>query len=466
MQEIDHYLDQNATRFEEDLCQLLRIPSVSADSKYRADIRRAAEWVAGQFRGMKFQTELVETAGHPIVYAQSPPAANAPTVLVYGHYDVQPPDPLDEWITPPFEPTRRNGNLVARGATDDKGQMLTHVKSAEAWMATAGKLPLNLKYLIEGEEEVGSRHLDDFIEQNKQRLACDVVVISDTSQFAPGMPAITYGLKGIAYFELRLTGPKQDLHSGTFGGAVTNPANALTRLLAALVNDQGQIQLPGFYDDVLPLSDHERKQFAALPLTDEQFMQQIGVDGVSGEVGYTSLERRWARPTCDINGLWSGYQGEGAKTVLPAKAGAKFSFRLVPNQDPLKIGRTLEEFLRKRLPPGIQMQLLGPGTSTEAAGFHGAPGVVVPLESPYIEAAARAIEKSFGKRPVFIREGGSIPVVSTFHDKLGVDTLLLGWGQNDDNTHSPNEKFSLADYHRGIKASAYLWQELSRVNQD
>jgi succinyl-diaminopimelate desuccinylase len=465
MDKIDQYLDQHATRFENELCELLRIPSVSADSKYRQDVRRAAEWVAGQFRGMQFKTELVETAGNPIVYAESPAVAGAPTVLVYGHYDVQPPDPLDEWITPAFEPTRRDGNLYARGATDDKGQMLTHVKSAEAWIATAGKLPLNLKYLIEGEEEVGSENLETFIEANRQRLACDVVVISDTSQFAPGQPAITYGLKGIAYFELRLSGPKQDLHSGSFGGAVTNPANALTKLLSALVNDKGQIQLPGFYDEVIPLTETERKQFAALPLTEAEFMQQIGVEGLSGEEGYTSLERRWARPTCDINGLWSGYQGEGAKTVLPAKAGAKFSFRLVPNQDPIKIGRSLEEFLKKRLPPGIKMQLLGPGTSTEAAGFHGAPGVVVPLESPYIEAAARAIEQSFGKRPVFIREGGSIPVVSTFHDKLGVDTLLLGWGQNDDNMHSPNEKFSLADFHRGIKASAHLWQELSQVKR-
>ena len=463
MKNIDDYLAANADRFEEDLCELLRIPSVSADSRHRDDVRRAGDWVARQFRAMNFDTEVVETGGHPIVFARSPEVAGAPTVLVYGHYDVQPPDPLDEWISPPFEPTRRDGNLYARGATDDKGQMLTHVKSAQAWIDTAGRLPLNLKYLIEGEEEVGSAHLEEFIEQNRQRLACDVVVISDTSQFAPGMPAITYGLKGIAYFELRLTGPKQDLHSGTFGGAVTNPANALTKLLAALVNDRGQVQVPGFYDSVLPLSDGERRQFAQLPLSDKEFMRQIGVEGLSGEEGYTSLERRWARPTCDINGLWSGYQGEGAKTVLPAKAGAKFSFRLVPNQDPQKIGLSLEKFLRERLPPGIQMQLKGPGITGPESGFHGAPGVVVPLESPYMTAAAAAIEQGFGKRPVFIREGGSIPVVSTFHEKLGVDTLLLGWGQNDDNTHSPNEKFCLADFHRGIRASAYLWQELSAL---
>ncbi|HVC93206.1 MAG TPA: dipeptidase, partial [Pirellulales bacterium] len=396
-----------------------------------------------------------ETAGHPIVYAESIAAPGTPTVLVYGHYDVQPPDPLGEWLSPPFEPTRRDGNLFARGATDDKGQMLTHVKSAEAWIRSEGRLPVNLKFLIEGEEEVGSAHLESFIGAQKKRLACDVVVISDTSQFGPGRPAITYGLKGIAYFELRLTGPKQDLHSGTFGGAVTNPANALTRMLAALLNERGQVQVPGFYDDVVPLAPAERTQFAALGFDEEEFMQQIGVTAVTGEEGFTTLERRWARPTCDINGLFSGYQGEGSKTVLPARAGAKFSFRLVPCQDPVKIHRSLEEMLRRLVPPGIALELIA---------YHGAPGVVVPLDSPYMAAAARAIEQGFGTAPVFIREGGSIPVVSTFRQQLGVDTLLLGWGLNDDNTHSPNEKFCLADYHRGIKASAFLWRELSKIS--
>jgi succinyl-diaminopimelate desuccinylase len=451
---LDRYLEENAAQFEADLCELLRIPSISADSRFRPDVRRAAEWVAAQFGSLGLSAEICETPGHPIVYAESLSAPGEPTALVYGHYDVQPPDPLDEWLSPPFEPTVRNGNLYARGATDDKGQMLTHVKSAQAWLRGEGKLPVNLKFLIEGEEEVGSEHLERFIEQNRERLACDVIVISDTSQFAPGKPAITYGLKGITYFELRLTGPSQDLHSGTFGGAVTNPANALAKLLAAIVNDQGQIQIPGFYDEVVPLSPQEREQFATLGFSDQEFMSQIGVDGVTGEVGYTTLERRWARPTYDVNGLWSGYQGEGAKTVLPARAGAKFSFRLVPNQDPRKIHLALEEMLRGLCPPGIKLELIP---------FHGAPGVVVPLDSPYMNAAANAIEQGFGKRPVLIREGGSIPVVSTFREKLGVDTLLLGWGQNDDNTHSPNEKFCLADFHRGIKASAYLWQELSRI---
>lgn len=454
MDPLDAYLREHAPRFEAELCELLRIPSVSADSRFRADVRRAAEWMAGQFRGLGLATEVLETPGHPVVLAESRGAAGAPTVLVYGHYDVQPPDPLGEWISPPFEPTVRDGNLYARGATDDKGQMLTHVKSAEAWLRARGPLPVNLVYLIEGEEEVGSAHLDEVIDRQRDRLRADVAVISDTSQFGPGQPAITYGLRGIAYFELFLTGPRQDLHSGTFGGGVTNPANALVRMLSALHDDAGRVQVPGFYDDVTPLTPRERAEFAALDYSDTAFMESLGVSGLSGEQGYTTLERRWARPTCDVNGLTSGYQLEGAKTVLPARASAKFSFRLVPRQDPRKLRDALEAMLRRMCPPGIALELVG---------YHAAPGIVVPLESPYMGAAARAVERGFGRAPVFIREGGSIPVVSTFHEQLGIDTLLLGWGQNDDNTHSPNEKFCLADFHRGIRASACLWEELGRL---
>lgn len=454
LQSIDQFMAQNKARFEDELCELLRIPSVSADSRHKNDIERAANWVEQQLRRIGLATEICPTPGNPIVVAQSDAVAAAPTVLIYGHYDVQPPDPMKEWISPPFEPTRREGNLYARGATDDKGQMFTHIKSAEAWLSTSQALPVQLKYIIEGEEEIGSRNLDDFIAANKERLKCDVVVISDTSQFAPGQPAITYGLKGIAYFELILTGPKQDLHSGTFGGAVTNPANALVRMLAALIDDHGRVQLAHFYDEVAPLTDQERRQFAQLSHNEADFLKQVGVDAATGEAGFTTTERRWARPTYDINGLSSGYQGEGAKTVLPAKASAKFSFRLVPNQNPQTVAQSLRTKLVDLCPPGIKMELVE---------HHGAPGVVVPLDSPYMAAASRAIEQGFGKAPVFIREGGSIPVVSTFRELLGVDTLLLGWGQNDDNTHGPNEKFSLADFHRGIKTSAHLWYELSRV---
>jgi acetylornithine deacetylase/succinyl-diaminopimelate desuccinylase-like protein len=451
-QTVNDYLQAHRQVFEDDLAELLRIPSVSADSRRSGDVARAADWIVKTLGQLGLTVERIETAGHPLVYAESAPVAGAPVALVYGHYDVQPPEPLDQWISPPFEPTVRDGNLYARGATDDKGQMLTHVKSVEAWLKAVGRLPLQVKFLIEGEEEVGSEHVEPFVAANHERLACDCVVISDTCQFGRDMPAITYGLRGIAYYELRLRGPRQDLHSGTFGGAVTNPAGALVEMLAALKDENGRVLLPGFYDDVLPISDTERQQFAALPFSDAEFMKQLGVSGMCGEAGYTTLERRWARPTCDINGLTSGYQGEGAKTVLPAGASAKVSFRLVPNQDPKKISAALQKFFESRLPPGIEMELVD---------YHGAPGVVVPLDSPYMRAAAAAIEAGFGRPPVLIREGGSIPIVTTFARELGADVLLLGWGQVDDNTHSPNEKFSLADFHRGIRSSACLWEELA-----
>jgi succinyl-diaminopimelate desuccinylase len=454
MSGIDQYLETQASRFEDELCELLRIPSISTDAKHSDDLRRAADWVADQFRRLGLATEIIPTGGNPLVLAESPLVAGAPTALVYGHYDVQPPDPLEKWTTPPFEPARREGSLYARGATDDKGQMFTHVKSVEAWLKIEGRLPMNLKFVIEGEEEVGSTSLEKFIVAHADRLACDCVVISDGTQFGPGIPAITYGLRGIAYYELRLSGPNRDLHSGTFGGSVTNPATALARLLAAMIDEHGRIQIPGFYDDVVPLSPRERSEYASLPFDEQQYLRQIGVDGTTGEEGYTLLERRWARPTFDVNGLWSGYQGEGAKTVLPAAAGAKFSFRLVPNQDPAKITAGLKWWLTELCPPGIE---------TELIEFHGSPGVLIPLESPYVEAAARAIRHAFGRPPVYTREGGSIPIVTTFHKTLQADTLLLGWGRDDDNAHSPDEKFCLADFHRGIKASAKLWEELATI---
>ena len=455
MPAIDEYLASQAERFEQELCQLLRIPSVSADPACRDDIDRAADWVAKQFRRLDFTTEVVQTTGHPLVLAESPPVEGAPTVLVYGHYDVQPPEPLDQWDSPPFTPTRRDGNIYARGAADDKGQMLTHLFSAEGWIAVRRALPVNLKFLIEGEEEVGSTGLEQFIAEKPERLACDCIVVSDGCQFGPGQPAITYGLRGILYFELELTGPNRDLHSGSFGGSVTNPANALATILAALVDERGKVQIPGFYDDVVPISEPERRQFAMLPFDEKQYWAQLGVSDAAGEAGYTALERRWARPTFDVCGLTSGYQGQGAKTVLPAKASAKFSFRLVPKQDPKKITEALRATLADLCPPGIELKL------SEVAG---SPGLLVPLDSPYVQAAARAIEYAFGRSPVFTREGGSIPIIATLHKKLGADALLLGWGQDDDNTHSPNEKLSLADFHRGIKASARLWQELSRID--
>ncbi|MGQ9575041.1 MAG: dipeptidase [Thermoguttaceae bacterium] len=454
MSPIEQYLEAHASRFEQELCELLRIRSISADPAYRGEIERAAEWVRERFRRMGLSTEIIQTAGHPLVFAESAPVQGAPTVLVYGHYDVQPAEPSEQWQSPPFEPTQRGENLYARGATDDKGQMLTHVYSTEAWLAVEGRLPLRVKFLIEGEEETGSTSLAKLLARDGQRLACDCVVISDGAQLAPGQPAITYGLRGIVYFDLVLMGPERDLHSGSFGGAVTNPANALTRMLAALVDGQGRVQVPGFYDDVVPLSPQERQHLAALGFDEKGFFLKVGVNGAIGESGYTTLERRWARPAFDINGLWGGYQGAGAKTVLPAQAGAKFSFRLVPNQDPQKVHQAVSAWLAQLCPPGIRMKL---------TPHQGSPGVLVPLDSPYIQAAARAIAHGFGRQPVFIREGGSIPIVAAFHKILHADTLLIGWGQDDDGAHGPNEKFSLADFHRGMRASAWLWEELSRI---
>lgn len=466
MDEIFPFLESNRTRFEQELFELLKIPSISTDSAYQESVGEAAKWVADSFGDLGLETHLIETDRHPIIYAESPPVEGKPVVLIYGHYDVQPPDPLDEWISPPFEPTVRDGNVYARGATDDKGQMYTHFKAVESWLKTSGKLPVQVKFLIEGEEECGSGSLYEFLDgkydQNLngrpsagQCVACDIAVISDSSQFAPGQPAITYGLKGICYFEVRLSGPSQDLHSGAFGGAVANPANILATMLAALVNDKGQIQIPGFYDDVVPLSDKERQQFASLEFDDAAFKKQLGVAELHGEESYTTLERRWARPTCDVNGLWSGYQGEGAKTVLPARAGAKFSFRLVPDQDPNKISDALRTMFEGLCPEGIQMEI---------DQIHSGSGILVSLDSPFIAAAESAIETGFGKKPVFIREGGSIPIVSTFKEKVGVDTLLLGWGLNDDNTHSPNEKFNLNDFHQGIRSSAALLNEIGKLS--
>ena len=451
---VERYLEKNRQRFEQELCELLSIPSVSADGDRRADVRRAAEWLFDHLGRLGLASELIETAGHPVVYAESAPVAGAPTLLVYGHYDVQPPEPLEQWLSPPFEPSIRNGNVYARGATDDKGQMLTHIKSAEAWLRAAGGLPLQLKFFLEGEEEIGSENAMRVLEQRALQLGCDAVIVSDSSMLGPDRPAITYALRGIAYFELLLTGPARDLHSGIFGGAVTNPANTLARLLADMIDARGRIRLPGFYDDVLELAAEERKQLAETGFDERAFMERIGVDGLSGEVGYTTLERRWSRPAFDINGLWGGYQGEGSKTVLPARAGAKLSFRLVPDQRPERISRALQVFVAERVPPGIGWKL---------SDHNLAPAVLVPRDSAFLSAAARSIETAFGTPPVFIREGGSIPIVAAFKHGLKADTLLLGWGLDDDNAHSPNEKLCLRDFHRGIRASAHLWHQASPI---
>ncbi len=448
-------LSESADRHLDELIDWLKIPSVSSDSSRVADVRAAAEWLVQKFQSAGLTTELIATAGHPMVLAQTPKVDGAPVVCVYGHYDVQPPEPLDQWISGPFDPTIRDGNLYARGATDDKGQLLTHVQSVCQWMASGQPLPLQIKFLIEGEEEVGSENLEKMLPGLSDRIACDCVVISDSSQYADGQPAITYGLRGIATYELQVDGPSQDLHSGSFGGTVMNPAIALCHLLSSMVDDHGRIQLPGYYDDVRGLSEVERAEWQHLPQDDKQFAAGIGVDALFGEPGYSTDERRWARPTFDINGLMSGHQGEGVKTIIPATASAKFSFRLVPDQDPKKVTASVEAHLREHAPVGIRWKL---------TPDHGAPAMVADTESRFIAAANIAIESAFGVKPVLIREGGSIPIVARFQEVLGCDCLLLGWGLNDDNLHSPNEKFRVADYHRGIKASALLWDAIGKLN--
>lgn len=435
------------------LKELLSIPSISADSKYRADLRRAADYVREHLASAGLEATLHETKGHPIVYAEWTKAQGQPTVLVYGHYDVQPPDPLNEWITPAFEPTVRDGALYARGATDDKGQLWTHIAAVAAWLQETGSLPVNVKFLIEGEEEVGSNNLDDFIDAHKDQLKCDVAVVSDTSQYGPDIPAITYGLRGILACEVTVHGPRQDLHSGVFGGSIANPVNALCRMIAALHDDQGRVQIPGFYDKVAETTQEERQRLSRLPFDETTYLKSLGVSAAHGEAGWTTLERRWCRPTCDVNGLHGGYGGEGPKTIVPAKATAKITCRLVPNQDAAKLTKSLEQYLAANCPPGLR---------TEFTTWHGCPAVICDTSSPYMAASQTAIAKGFGFEPVLIREGGSIPVVGTFKQLLGVDTLLLGWGQNTDNLHGPNEHFNLRDFRGGLLSSAHLWQELAK----
>ncbi len=454
-EQVSGYLHQNADRFVEELKEFLRIPTVSADPACKPHLIRGAEFVHRQFANLGFKTEIVPTAGHPIVYAEWLKSPGAPTVMVYGHYDVQPADPLELWTTPPFEPTLRDGCLYARGATDDKGQVFTHIKSAEAWLRTLGKLPVNLKYVIEGEEEVGSKNLEDFLDSRRDQLQCDVAVVSDTSQYGPNQPAITYGLRGILAVEITLTGPKKDLHSGVFGGAVANPAVGMAKLIASLHDDQGHVRIPGFYDDVLPLTEKERQQFRDLGFDEAEFKKELAITEVAGEVGFSTNERRWARPTCEVNGLFSGYTGIGPKTIVPSKATVKITCRLVPDQDPQKLTDALHAYLKSQCPPSLTFHF---------TSDHGCPGYVFDPNSPYIDAAAAAIREAWGVEKVcLIREGGSIPVVQTFKQVLGVGTLLLGWGQNTDNLHSPNEHFSVADFQRGIKASAGLWQKLAEM---
>jgi acetylornithine deacetylase/succinyl-diaminopimelate desuccinylase-like protein len=436
------------------LKEFLSIPSVSTKPDHRDDIARCATWVADQLKFAGFETSIMPTGGHPTVVAKNKHQPGRPTVLMYGHYDVQPPEPLDLWTTPAFEPTVRNNALYARGAADDKGQVWCHIEALLAWQAHGGP-PVNLTLLIEGEEEIGSPNLKPFVSKHRDALKCDVAVVSDTNQFARGIPAITYGLRGLVYFDMvKLTAAKTDLHSGLFGGTVANPADELCKLLGSLHDADGRVTIEGFYDDVVPLTPQERSEWAKLPWDDRRYVQELGVPRTFGEKGYSTLERKWARPTLDINGLTSGYQGPGAKTVLPCEASAKVSMRLVPNQDPAKIEAAFERTLRARCPDHVRIEFHCKG---------GNPAVLVPRDSKAIQLAAEAIEVGFGKRPTFMREGGSIPIVSTFKAELGVDTLLVGFGLEDDNVHAPNEKFDLDALHAGTRTVAALYERLGQL---
>lgn len=446
-------IDGNRKRYVEELLEFLRIPSVSTYSRHAIDVRRAAEWVFNHLKRLEFHAKLTETERHPVVYGEHCPYPDGPTLLIYGHYDVQPPEPLEEWTTPPFTPSIREGYVYARGASDDKGQFFTYLKAVEAVLAVSGKLPINVKVLVEGEEEIGSPNLGAFLKSHKDQLKANAVAVSDSSQFARDIPAITYGLRGLSYLQLDLQGPRIDLHSGSFGGLVSNPVQVLCTMISALKKPDGSIAIPNFYADVLPLEQWEREEMASLSFDESQLKEYLGVEELVGEGDYSPMERKTARPTLDVNGIWGGFSGEGAKTVIPARAGAKVSMRLVPDQKPNVINALFKDYIRSLTPSGVRVQI------TE---LHGAEPVLVRRDQVSVKAAARAIETGFGKAPVFIREGGSIPIVNLFKEVLGLDSILLmGWGSPDDGAHSPNERFSLEDFHRGIRSAAALFYELA-----
>jgi len=456
MDKIIDFINVNRDRYLEELKALLAIPSISALPQHAADVKRCADWCADQMRRIGLQNvRLIDTPGNPVVYGDWLGADGAPTILFYGHYDVQPVDPLELWESPPFEATIRDGEIYARGSADDKGQVFMHFKAIEAHLKQNGRLPVNMKIILEGEEEVGSANLDDFIRAHKSELGANVVVISDSPMFDRGIPSICYGLRGLVYFQIDLRGSKTDLHSGSFGGAVANPAMVLAQVLAQMKDRGGRVKIPGFYDDVVPLTDEERKAWASLPFNEKKFKKDFGIPKLFRESGYTTLERIWARPTFEINGLLSGFTGEGAKTVLPAVSMAKVSMRLVPNQHPDKIAKLFEDYVTKITPKTVALNI---------TRMHGGKPWMTSYDNPFVQAARRAIEKGFGKTPVFTREGGSIPVVSTFQEELGLPSVLFGVGLPDENAHAPNEKLDVSNFHNGIIASAILYQEIAGIS--
>ena len=446
------YAQAHRQQFLDELKELVSIPSVSTDPAAGPDMLRAAGWVAARLRSLGMsKVQILPTAGHPVVFGEYLQAgADRPTVLVYGHYDVQPAEPLELWVSPPFEPQQRGDNLYGRGASDMKGQVVISLKAVES-LVRAGELPINLKFLVEGEEEVGSPSLGDFIAAHKDLLACDFALNPDTGMIAAETPTITYGLRGLAYFELRVSGPDHDLHSGIFGGSVHNPAQALCELVAGMHDEQGRITLPGFYDSVRPLSEQERAELARLPVDEKFYLSQTGAPALSGEAGYTPVERVGARPTLEVNGLLSGFTGEGSKTVLPAKAMAKISMRLVPDQDPNQVRKQLERYLEEHAPRTVRWELVQ---------YAGGPASITDLDIPGVRALAAAQEAVWGVRPVFRREGGSVPVVAQMKDLLGVESVLTGFGLPDDNLHAPNEKIHLPTFYRGIDTLIWFFYNL------
>ncbi len=448
MKKAVEYIEKNRERFLEELFGLIRIPSVSADPVHKEDMLRATEYLRDNLLASGAdQAEVIPTEGHPVVYAEKVTDPSLPTVLIYGHYDVQPAEPLELWDSPPFEPEVREGKIYARGADDDKGQMFMHVKAFEAMVHT-DTLPCNVKFMIEGEEEIGSPSLKKFCSDHKEMLAADVILISDTTMLAPDIPSITVGLRGLAYMEVEVTGPNRDLHSGLYGGAVMNPANALAKMIAALTDEDHRITIPGFYDDVLEVSEEERAEMAKAPFDPEAFRRSIGIEREVGEKGFTTPERTGIRPSLDVNGIWGGYTGEGAKTVLPAKAYAKISMRLVPHQRSEKIAKLFAEYFPTLAPGGVTVKV---------EYLHGGEGYVSPITSVEYQAAAKAMEETFGKKPIPVRSGGSIPIVSVFEDVLGIKSILMGFGLDEDAIHSPNESYPLFNFYKGIETIPWFY---------
>jgi acetylornithine deacetylase/succinyl-diaminopimelate desuccinylase-like protein len=456
MQAWNEYQSQNKERFLDELLELLRIPSVSADSKYKGDVARCAAAVKESLLKAGADTaEICETAGHPIVYGEKIIDPALPTVLVYGHYDVQPADPLELWTSGPFEPVIKDGRIYARGACDDKGQMYMHVKAFEV-MAKTNTLQCNVKFMIEGEEEVGSVNLGKFLEGNKEKLKADIVLVSDTSMISMEHPSIESGLRGLAYMEVEVTGPNRDLHSGVYGGAVANPINMLCKMIASLHDENNHITIPGFYDKVENQTEAERTALNNAPFNQKEYNEELGIDAEWGEKGFSNLERTGTRPTLDVNGIWGGYTGEGAKTVLPSKAFAKISMRLVPHQSSDEISAMFTKHFESIAPAG---------TKVKVTAHHGGEPVVTPTDSPAYQAAAKAIQTTFGKDPIPTRGGGSIPIVALFEKTLGLKTVLLGFGLDNDNIHSPNEKYDIANYYKGIETIPYFHKYFAEMNK-